>query len=145
LRAQTILPDRRPLFLDSAYVIALVNTRDQWHPHAVQWQARLALDRRPLLTTDLVLVEIADALAAVRFREHAARTIGILRASPLVEIVAVPQLMTDALDLYKDRPDKDWGLTDCASFVVMAERSLTEALTPDEHFRQAGFHALLLD
>lgn len=56
--------------------------------------------------------------------------------------------MTDALyesgfNLYRDRPDKDWGLIDCASFVAMKDGGLTEALTADEHFEQAGFAALL--
>jgi predicted nucleic acid-binding protein len=45
--------------------------------------------------------------------------------------------------LYRGRPDKEWSLTDCISFVVMGERSLTEALTSDHHFEQAGFTALL--
>ena len=47
--------------------------------------------------------------------------------------------------LYRARPDKEWGLTDCVSFTVMTDRGLTEALTTDDHFRQAGFRALLLD
>jgi predicted nucleic acid-binding protein len=46
-------------------------------------------------------------------------------------------------DLYRRRPDKEWSLTDCISFVVMAEEGLTEALTGDKHFEQAGFAALL--
>ncbi len=52
------------------------------------------------------------------------------------------ELYQQAFDLFRDRPDKEWGLIDCASFVVM-QRGLTEALTPDEHFEQAGFRALL--
>ena len=46
-------------------------------------------------------------------------------------------------DLYARRPDKSWSLTDCISFVVMTDRGLTEALTGDHHFEQAGFRALL--
>ena len=48
-----------------------------------------------------------------------------------------------ALALFASRPDKEWSLTDCASFVVMRERAMTKALTTDEHFSQAGFEALL--
>jgi hypothetical protein len=51
--------------------------------------------------------------------------------------------MERGLDLYRSRPDKDWPLTDCISFVVMAQRGITEALTGDHHFRQAGFTPLL--
>jgi len=52
-------------------------------------------------------------------------------------------LFRQSFDLYRQRLDKEWGLTDCISFVVMQERGITEALTADHHFRQAGFLALL--
>ena len=138
--------DRLPVFLDTAYLNALVNVRDQWHNAAVQWEERLAVERRRLVTTEFVLVEIADGLAAVRFRVQATHVITTLQASSLVDIIpASSQLFRTALELYRRRADKDWGLTDCVSFVVMSERSLSEALTTDDHFRQAGFRALLLE
>jgi predicted nucleic acid-binding protein len=141
-----VIPDTEPVFLDTAYVNALINTRDQWHEAAVQWERKLATAQRQLITTEFVLIEIADGLARVRFRLQAAQLIAALQASALVEIIpASSELFTAALALYRDRPDKDWGLTDCASFVAMRERALSEALTTDEHFRQAGFHALLLE
>jgi uncharacterized protein len=138
--------DRLPVFLDTAYVNALVNVRDQWHNMAVQWEERLAVERRRLVTTEFVLVEIADGLAAVRFRAQAVQVITTLQASSLVDIIpASSQLFRTALELYRRRADKDWGLTDCMSFVGMSEQSLSEALTTDDHFRQAGFRALLLE
>jgi len=139
--------DRLPVFLDTAYVNALVNVRDQWHNAAVQWEEeRLAVERRRLVTTECVLVEIADGLAAVRFRAQAVQVITTLQASSFVDIIpASSQLFRTALELYRRRADKDWGLTDCVSFVVMSEQSLSEALTTDDHFRQAGFRALLLE
>jgi predicted nucleic acid-binding protein len=138
--------DAAPYFLDTAYVYALVNTRDRWHSVAVRWEARLARERRRLVTTEFVLVEIADGLAAVNFRGHAIRTIAVLQSSPLVEMVpASSQLFGAALELYRQRADKDWGLTDCTSFVVMRDRGISAALTTDEHFRQAGFRPLLLE
>lgn len=134
-----------PVFLDTAYVYALVNTRDQWHAQAVLWQRRLESERRAIVTTQLVLIEIADGLAAVKYRSHAARIIGTLQSSGFVEVVRFdPRLFADAFDLYSQRQDKDWGFTDCSSFIVMRERGLSEALTVDEHFQQAGFRALLL-
>lgn len=138
--------DLQSVFLDTAYVNALINTRDQWHEVAVRWERKLATDRRQLITTEFVLVEIADGLAAVRFRLQAGQVIAALQASALVEIIPVSsELFTAALELYRNRPDKDWGLTDCASFVAMRERALSETLTTDEHFQQAGFGALLLE
>ena len=145
-RMTSVESDHTPIFLDTAYVYALVNTRDQWPAAAVQWQRKLTADRRRLVTTEFVLVEIADGLAAVRFRVQGVQVIATLQASPLVDIVpASSQLFTAAFALYHSRRDKDWGLTDCASFVVMNERGLSEALTTDAHFRQAGFRALLLE
>lgn len=138
--------DPSAAFLDTAYVYALVNTRDQWHERAVRWEQRLAAERRPLVTTEFVLMEIGDGLAAVRFRTHGVRVIQALQASPLMEIVpASASLFAAALALYRVRTDKNWGLTDCTSFLVMRDRGLSEALTGDDHFRQAGFRALLLE
>lgn len=133
-----------PVFLDTGYVYALVNTRDQWHEQAVAWQQRIVAARRALVTTELICVEIADGLAAVRFRAQAARIVSALEDSPLVEVVPVSkELLESAFELYRQHDDKDWGLTDCASFVVMHERGLSEALTTDGHYTQAGFDALL--
>lgn len=41
--------------------------------------------------------------------------------------------------------DKEWGMTDCISFVVMQDMGIIDALTTDDHFRQAGFRALLIE
>jgi hypothetical protein len=51
--------------------------------------------------------------------------------------------MDRGLALYAARPDKEWSLTDCVSFLVMQDHGVTEALTADHHFEQAGFVALL--
>ena len=81
-----MIGDAAPLFLDTAYVYALVNARDQWHETAARWEARLRVDRRPLMMTGFVLAEIADGLAAVRFRPQAVSIIAALPASPLVAV-----------------------------------------------------------
>ena len=90
-------------------------------------------------------MEIANGLAAINFRQAASRSIHILRDNPFVKIVpASSEFFAQALTLYEQRSDKNWGLTDCASFVVMKENKITDALTTDDHFRQAGFTVLLL-
>jgi predicted nucleic acid-binding protein len=67
-----------------------------------------------------------------------------MRADPrFTTIPANPQLYDQGLDLYRSRPDKDWSLTDCISFTVMRQRGISEALTGDHHFEQAGFVAIL--
>lgn len=133
-----------PVFVGTAYVFALVNSRDQWHEVAVQWGHNLTANRRKLLTTDLVFIEIADGLANLSFRKRAIPIIDQFRSSSFVDIVPITSDLIDrAFDLYRARPDKEWGLTDCVSFVVMNDCGLTDALTSDDHFRQAGFNALL--
>lgn len=136
----------QPVFLDTAYVYALINTRDQWHGSAARLQHKIVEEGRALTTSELILFEIADGLAAINFRQQAIQVIDALRADSLVEIVpASTELLDRALELYRHRSDKGWGLTDCSSFVVMQERGLLDALTPDDHFRQAGFRALMLE
>lgn len=67
-----------------------------------------------------------------------------LETDPRVEIITLSeQLYARASRLYRDRPDKEWALTDCVSFIVMEDRGIDEALTTDEHFQQAGFQALM--
>lgn len=137
---------RRPYFLDTSYLNALVNDRDQWHGVAVNWARLLATQRQPLLTTEFVLIEFADALSAVRFRAQAVATIETLTSNSLLEIIpATSSLFVDALNLYQRRMDKSWGLTDCTSFIVMEDRGIDSALSTDNHFRQAGFRPLLID
>jgi uncharacterized protein len=137
---------RAPLFLDSAYVMALVNVRDQWQSIALRWEEYLTPQRRRIVTTEFILIEIADGLAAVSLRAQAAGVMSDLRRNNQVEIVpANSDLFAAALGLYRNRADKWWGLTDCSSFIVMEQYGLRDALTSDEHFRQAGFRALLLE
>lgn len=134
------------IFIDTAYVYAIINPRDQWHTKAVVWQHKIKAENLPLLTTEFVLAEIADGLASINFRQAASKAIHILQENSLVKVIpASADLFRRALELYEQRSDKNWGLTDCASFVVMNENKLTDALTTDDHFRQAGFKALLLD
>lgn len=138
--------DAHTVFLDTAYLNARVNSRDQWYDTAERWEQRIVAERLKLVTTEFVLVEFAVSLATVQFRAVATEVIAILRSSLTTEIIPTSTTLFDAgLDLYARRSDKDWGLTDCMSFVVMYERGLYSALTTDDHFRQAGFRALLLE
>jgi uncharacterized protein len=134
------------LFLDTAYINALYNTRDQWHSKAVEWRAKVVAGNYSFITTQFILAEIADAFSALRFRNAAVEIVHGLMENPLVKVVpASDELFHAGLELYESRPDKNWGLTDCFSFVTMRDKELTDALTTDDHFRQAGFNALLLD
>jgi uncharacterized protein len=132
------------LFLDTAYVLALVDRRDQYHVSALALQHRLR-DAAEVWTTEAVLLEIGNSLSAsnrgqaVRLNRRAYETRN-LRVAPLTT-----KPLLEALVLYESRSDKQWGLTDCISFVVMRTQDLTDALTSDHHFLQAGYRALLLE
>ena len=130
-------------FLDTAYILAILNPRDELHAKAV------ALSRgsyTPLVTTEAVLTEVADALCQPPHRTRAVEAIDDLRAAADLSCVSVDgKLFAHGLELYRERQDKDWSLTDCISFVVMRDERIHEALTADIHFVQAGFRALLRD
>jgi predicted nucleic acid-binding protein len=129
------------LFLDSSYVIALVNKKDQRHKQALE-MAR-GLGACPLVTTDAILLEVGNSLAR-SFKAEAIAVIEEFLFSDEVRIVAVDTaLFQKGFDLYKSYQDKSWGLVDCISFIVMREAGITDALTTDRHFEQAGFNALL--
>lgn len=131
-----------PWFADTFYFLALRNPQDEAHAQAVA--ATSQLGGRTLVTTAWVLTEVADALAKPANRAGFAELMTMLSSNPDVEVVPPTQdLFESGVALYVRRPDKDWSLTDCISFVVMTERPITEALTGDHHFEQAGFRALL--
>lgn len=106
--------------------------------------AELYRGETTLVTTELVIVEFANALSKIDFRGSAIRMIDDLLTVLNVEVVwSDRELFDAAYDLYRNRPDKEWSLTDCASFVVMKERDISLAFTSDKHFEQAGFERLL--
>jgi uncharacterized protein len=132
---------RNKIFVDTLFVVALINQRDQYHQQA----SGLAdsLETNPLITTDAVLLEIGNALAR-NYKDEAVEIIEHFLTSDEVEIIRLtPELFSQAFTLYKTHRDKAWGLVDCISFVVMKQAGITQALTFDQHFVQAGFQALM--
>jgi predicted nucleic acid-binding protein len=124
------------VFLDAAYAIALSVSTDQHHDKAMALRAELKLAPNRLVTTRAVLLEIGNALAKTRYRVAAIQLLDSLEGDPNVEIIPMSEeLFNRAIQLYRDRLDKEWGITDCVSFVVMQDRGLTSALTTDDHFQ----------
>lgn len=132
------------LLLDTVFIQALLNQRDQYHIQAKAFLPRMR-SAAEVWITEAILVEVGNALsvfnrqAAVHFIQQCYHT-----ANMRVVTIDTP-LLIRALQFYQARSDKAWGLTDCISFVVMTEQGLTDAVTADEHFRQAGYRALLLE
>jgi len=133
-----------PLFADTYYFLALLGVQDPAHPKALALSRQVKQEGRLLITTAWVLTELGDALAASVDRHLFARTVVAIKCDPrFVIIPATEALFNAGLGFYESRSDKEWGFTDCTSFVVMQEHGITEALTGDHHFEQAGFKALL--
>jgi predicted nucleic acid-binding protein len=134
------------LFLDASYAIALGSPKDQHHARAVALAQQIEAERTRLVTTRAVVLEIGNALARPRHRRAAVTLLDALERDSNVDVVPLSEaLYQQGWTLYRERPDQEWGLTDCISFALMRERGITEALSADDHFRQAGFRALLID
>ena len=132
------------LFLDSSFVIALAVSRDEHHAQAMQLRAEVQSQSTHLITTLAVALEIGNALSGPRYRTAALGMLKALNNDRMIEVIPVgEELYREGLQLYGDRTDKGWSLTDCISFLVMQNRRLEDALTTDKHFEQAGFRALL--
>ncbi len=137
------MPD---VFLDTAYAIALSSRNDSFHTRAVSLSEELESAGTQLVTTHAVILEIGNALARRRHRAAAIRLLNALVNDPTVRIIPISEtLFARAFGLFSERGYKEWSLTDCMSFLVMQDHGISDALTTDEHFEQAGFRALLRD
>jgi uncharacterized protein len=131
----------RSLFADTFYYIALLSPTDAAHSRSVEFTKTY---NELMVTTAWIITELADGMADASTRQAFTSFYDALRVDPQVSIVQPEQYIFDErLELYRTRPDKGWSLTDCISFVVMRRQGITEALTGDHHFEQAGFKSLL--
>ncbi len=131
-----------PYFAGTAFFIALLDRRDGLHARSIAWINHV---QEPIATTEYVLCETLNSFSQSRLRQAAAAFMSSLRSDKhLFRVFAVDsKLFNRGCDLYRDRLDKEWSLTDCISFVLMQETNIRQALTHDHHFEQAGFRALL--
>ncbi len=107
---------------------------------------RVESENGRLIATRAVVLEIGNALSKLRYRRAAVALLNAIERDPNVEIIPLSEeLYEEGLQLFRQHQDKEWGLTDCISFVVMRDRSITDALTADSHFHQAGFRTLLTE
>ncbi len=131
-------------FADSVYWIALINPRDQWRPAAIAASQDLA--GATIYTTDEVLIETVNhfAEAGEHFRGLVSREIQSILLAPEVSILdATHDNFLNGLEMFRNRPDKGYSVTDCISMLSMKEHRISEVLTKDDHFTQEGFIALL--
>lgn len=129
------------LFADTFFFFAYLNPDDAAHSAAERYFD--GFDGQ-IVTTGWILTEIADGMAGIGDRTIFVELHNALLADPAVTIIPCnPESFAEGVELYAARKDKEWTLTDCISFAVMKREGLTEALTADRHFKQAGFIALL--
>jgi uncharacterized protein len=134
------------VFLDTSFAIALSSATDRSHLRAVKLADQIEINKTRLVTTQAILLEIGNALSKQRYRAAAIQLLESLETDSSIEVILLTNsLYQSAFNLFKQRKDKEWGLVDCISFIVMQNREITDALTADIHFQQAGFRALLRD
>jgi len=134
-------PNMASMFIDTFYYLSLMSRNDSDRERTIELSRHLTADT---VTTAWVLTEVADAMSLPLHRELFVRLHNALRSDAHVKILgASEELFERGMGLYANRVDKAWSLTDCISFCVMTELGITDALTADHHFEQAGFRALL--
>jgi predicted nucleic acid-binding protein len=133
----------RAVCADTGYWVATIHPRDGLHKKALAVSKELG--QFSIVTSEMVLVEVLNMFSkGQQLRGLAAKTVNEITGDPNVEVEPqTRRLFQEALKIYQDRSDKEWSLTDCASFMIMRRRGIAEALTDDQHFIQMGFKALL--
>lgn len=138
------MPASSAVFVDTSGWIAVLNADDQFHAAATDGLQQAGSAGRRLVTTDWVLAEAGNGLARATSRARVVQAIRVFLQSPSARLVRVDEeIFLRALALYESAADKTWGLVDCASFVVMRDEGILDALSSDHHFEQAGFRCLL--
>jgi uncharacterized protein len=134
----------KAVFADTTYWFALLNRRDALHPRAVAMSRQLS--SVDVVTSEMVFVELLNSFS----KGSPVQRLGVISAVEdfrksdyIIVVPQTPEQFAMAFDRYKQSADKNWSLTDCASFQIMETERITAALTHDYHFVQAGFEALL--
>ena len=131
-------------FVDTSGWIALVNVSDSFHRRATEIYQLKYKEGNRFVTHQGVMLEVGNGLSSVRLRPMAIGLKNKLKKSKRYEQISIDEELYEAgWKLYAERPDKDWGIVDCISFTLMQRQAITEALTTDKHFKQAGFIKLL--
>lgn len=134
----------KTVFADAGYWLAILNPADDLRIKAAT--VSNTLDPFQILTSEMVFTEVLNSFSRQNsaFRKTAVQFVKQSFDNPRIEIVShTNDLFQQSLNLYEQRADKAWSLTDCASFCIMQQQNILEALTHDRHFEQAGFTALL--
>lgn len=134
------------IFVDTSGWGCLFDAAQSFHVAAADCYRTARSQNRKLVTTNYILTELVALLTSpIRMpRPTIIELIEGLKSSPQIEIVHIDEgIDQETWQLFRLRADKQWSWVDCASFMVMKQRGIQEALTTDHHFEQAGLIRLL--
>jgi predicted nucleic acid-binding protein len=134
----------KKVFVDTLYWLAIILPNDQWQLPAKM--AKSLLGNVLMVSTDEVLSELLNHLSkgGENMRRQAARMVKSIMSNPNVKVIAQSRdSFLTGLELYGQRTDKSYSLTDCISMNVMKKEAITEILTNDNHFEQEGYVVLI--
>ncbi len=134
----------RTIFADTSGWVSIINSGDFHHKKAIEIYRELLQTNCRFVTHEAILLEVGNSLSSVKARTFAVKLRANVESSERITLVSISSELIEAgWKLYAERLDKDWGIVDCISFIVMKNFGITEALTADKHFEQAGFIKLL--
>lgn len=134
------------IFVDTSGWGNLIDVSQPFHTLAATLYRLARQQKHKIITTNCIITELVALLTSPLklSRNVAISFIQNLKTSPYVEIQHIEaDINAQAWQLLTSREDKEWSLVDCSSFIVMQQRNIIEALTNDQHFKQAGFIRLL--
>jgi len=135
------------IFVDTSGWANFFFRSEPFHQASVDILSRLRRERGVAVTTNYVITELVALLTSPLnvSRQRQIEVLDAVTTAPWVKLIHIgPETDLRARDLLRSRLDKTWSLVDCSSFVIMSDLGVTQALTNDAHFDQAGFRRLLL-
>ena len=134
----------RRLLVDTSGWLALLNVAETSPVRAGDIYRKRFSASWQIVTHDGILLEVGNSLSSQQWRNNVIAWRERVTSSERVLVVSLNEtLLAKGWNLFAARKDKDWGIIDCLSFIVMQEHEIREALTADKHFAQAGFTRLL--
>lgn len=134
----------KKVFVDTSGWLAVLLSSDFHHQRAIEYYRKMLASGHDLVTHDGILLELGNALSGLQTRNIVLNLIQKIFSSQKIELIPLTsELLDSGWKLYSERPDKEWGIVDCISFELMKRLNISEALTADRHFEQAGFTKLL--
>ena len=133
------------VLIDTSGFFALLDERDSAHARAVKW-IQMERGRVRPVSTEWIIGETCTLLVARKRPHLVARFLDYIAQSTALLLINPDELLlSSAKDLIRRQSEQGYSFVDFLSFCVMKERSISDALTTDEHFRKAGFRAVLIN